>query len=75
MDISTLIELYGLPGLIIGGLAWWGRSERTERREERDKFRQRIDSLIDASAQREVEVQVTLTRIMDLLRQSTGGGV
>lgn len=22
MDISTLIELYGLPGLIIGGLGW-----------------------------------------------------
>lgn len=33
MDIPTLIELYGLPGLIIGGLAWWGRAERQERKE------------------------------------------
>lgn len=39
MDISTLIELYGLPGLIIGGLGWAYLSERKERSEsQRDRL-------------------------------------
>lgn len=31
IDIPQLIELYGLPGLIIGGLAWAYMAERKER--------------------------------------------
>lgn len=31
MEISQLLELYGLPGLIIGGLAYAWRAERQER--------------------------------------------
>lgn len=31
MDPSQLIELYGLPGLIIAGLVWWGMQERSDK--------------------------------------------
>lgn len=73
MDVQTLVELYGLPGLIIAGLVWWGRMERQERIQERDSYRSRIDQLIDEASQREIEVNVTLSRIMDLLSRLNGG--
>ena len=31
MELTTLIEIYGAPGVIIFGLGWYALSERKER--------------------------------------------
>lgn len=63
MDISTLIELYGPFGLIIGGLAIWGMRERSERI---DQTNGRFEDLKDHASQL-MENTRTLDRALDVI--------
>ena len=61
IDIPQLVELYGLPGLVIGGLGWAYLAERRERRETQDRERAAFER--------------TLTTLKDLTDAIRNGGV
>ncbi|MEO0379479.1 MAG: hypothetical protein AAF252_04365 [Pseudomonadota bacterium] len=74
MDISTLLELYGLPGLIIGGLGATCVALRRRElvlidqliaRKQEDLDRQQSE--MRATVEREIAVQKTLEKITILL--------
>lgn len=65
MDISTLIELYGLPGLIIGGLGWAYLAERSERKDTQEKR-------ISESREHSKELYETIQTVRDLRRGGAG---
>jgi hypothetical protein len=50
MDAYTLIELYGLPGLIIFGLGWAYLAERSERKEAQKANLETLKEVIPAVA-------------------------
>lgn len=59
MELTTLIELYGAPGVIIFGVGWAYLAERKERKEAQQAMFDTLSQVIPAVA----ALQTALTHI------------
>ena len=65
---QTIVEVilgWGAPGIIILGLIY----DRWQIIKERDRERERVNTLTDASVEREVQTAVTMQGMLDTLRR------